>query len=56
MASEREIFDIVCSAVLTGDNVFDLMRHRAMLLTEPAVFATTSCPVADKQPGRGVHR
>jgi hypothetical protein len=56
MASEREIFDIVAAAVLTGDNVLDLMRHRAMLLTEPAVLATISCPVADKQPGSGVHR
>ena len=56
MASECEILYIVAAAVLTGDNVFDLMRHRAMLLTEPAVLATISCPVADKQPGSGVHR
>jgi hypothetical protein len=56
MASEREIFDIVAAAVLTGDNVFDLMRHRAMPLAKPAVLETISCPVADKQPGCGIHR
>jgi hypothetical protein len=56
MASERKIFDIIAAAVLTGDNVFDLMRHRAMLLAKLAVLATISCPVADKKPGSGIHR
>jgi len=40
MASKRGIFDIVAAAVPTGDNVFDLMRHRAMLLAKLAVLAT----------------
>ena len=56
MASEREIFDIIAAAVLTGDNVFDLMRHRAMLLAKLAVLATISCPVSNKKPGSGIHR
>jgi hypothetical protein len=56
MASEREIFDIIAAAVLTGDNVFDLMRRRAMLLAKLAVLATISCPVSDKKPGSGIHR
>jgi hypothetical protein len=51
MASERKIFNIIAAAVLTGDNVFDLMRRRAMLLAELAVLATISGPLADKQPG-----
>jgi hypothetical protein len=42
MASEREIFDIIAAAVLTGDYVLDLMRNRAMLLAKPAVLATIS--------------
>jgi hypothetical protein len=33
VASEREIFDNIGTAVLTGHNVFDLMRHDAVLLT-----------------------
>jgi hypothetical protein len=56
MASEREIFDIIAAAVLTGDYVLDLMRHRAMLLAKPAVLATISGPLADKQSGSGIHR
>ena len=56
MASERKIFDVIAAAVLTGDNVFDLMRHRAMLLAKPTVLATISCPVPDKKPGFGFHR
>jgi hypothetical protein len=40
VASEREIPDIVAAAVLTGDNVFDLMRHRAILLAKLAVLAS----------------
>ena len=55
MASERKIFDIIAAAMLTGDNVFDLMRYRAMLLAKLAVLTTTSCPVSDKKPGSGVH-
>ena len=56
MASERKIPDIIAAAVLTGDNVFDLMRHRAMLLAKLAVLATISCPVSDKKPDFGIHR
>ena len=55
MASERKIFNIIAAAVLTGDNVFDLMRRRAMLLAKLAVLATISGPLADKQPGSGIH-
>ena len=55
MASEREIFDIIAAAVLTGDNVLYLMRHRAVLLAKLAVLATVSSPVPDKQPGSGSH-
>jgi len=56
MASEREIFDIIAAAVLTRGNVFDLIRHRAMLLAKLAVLATISCPVSNKKPGSGIHR
>jgi len=56
MASECEILYIVAAAVLTGDNVFKLVRHRAMLLAKLAVLAAISRPVADKQPGSGIHR
>jgi hypothetical protein len=56
MASERKIFDIVAAAVLPGDNVFDLMRHHAMLLAKLAILAPISGPLADKQPGSGIHR
>jgi hypothetical protein len=55
MAREREIFDIIGASVLTGDYVLDLMRHRAMLLVKPAVLATISSPIPDKQPGSGIH-
>ena len=54
LASKREIFDIVAGAVLTSDYVLDLMRHRAMLLAKPAVLATISGPVTDKQPDSGI--
>jgi hypothetical protein len=56
MAGKSKIFDIIAAAVLTSDYVFDLMRHRAMLLAKLAVLATISSPLADKQPGSGIHR
>jgi len=56
MASEREIPDIIAATVLTGDNVFHLVRHRAMLLAKLAVLATISRPLSDKKPGSGIHR
>ena len=56
VASERKIFDLVAAAVLTGDNVFDLMRHRAMLLAKQTVFAMISRPVPDKKPDSGIQR
>ena len=56
MAGERKVFDIIAAAVLTGDNVFDLMWDRAMLLAEPTVLATILGPVPDKKPGSGIHR
>jgi len=55
MASEREISDIVAADVLTRDNVFDLMRYRAMLLAKPTVLATISGPVANKEPDPRTH-
>jgi hypothetical protein len=55
MASECKIFDIIGAAVLTGEHVFDLMRHRTMLLAKLAVFATISYPIADEEPGSGIH-
>jgi hypothetical protein len=56
VASEREILDVIAAAVLAGDNVFDLMRHRAKLLAKLAVLAAISCPVPDKKARSGVHR
>jgi hypothetical protein len=56
MAGKSRIFDIIAAAVLTSDYVFDLMRHRAMLLAKLAVLAAISGPLADKQPGSGIHR
>ena len=56
MAGKSKIFDIIAAAVLTGDNVFDLMRRRTMLLAKLAVLATISGPLADKQPDSGIHR
>ncbi len=56
MAGKRKIFDIIAAAVLTGDNVLDLMRHGAMLLAKLAVLATISGPVTDKKPRSGIHR
>ena len=56
MASESEIPDIIAAAVLASDDVFNLVRDRAVLLAKLAVFATIACPVADKQPGSGIHR
>jgi len=56
MARERKIFDIVDATVLTGHNVFDLMRHRAMLLAKQTVFAMISRPVPDKKPDSGIQR
>jgi hypothetical protein len=41
--------------MLPGDDVFYLMRHRAMLLSKPAVFATITSPAPDKEPGSGIH-
>jgi hypothetical protein len=42
--------------VLTGDNVFDVMRRRTVILPKLAVLATISCSLADKQPRFGIHR
>jgi len=41
---------IIAAVVRTSDNVFDLMRHRAVLLAKLAVPATIPCPAPDKKP------
>jgi hypothetical protein len=56
MASKREITEIVAPAVLTGDYVFDLMRHRAVRLAKPTVLAPICRPGADEKPRGGIHR
>jgi hypothetical protein len=56
VAGKSEIFSLIAAAVLTGDNVFDVMRRRTVLLPDLAVLFTISCPLADKQPRFGIHR
>ncbi len=56
MAGERRIFDIIATAMLTGDNVFDVMRHCAVVLVKQSALATTSGPLPNKRPGSGIHR
>ena len=55
MAGERQILDIIGAPVLAGNNVFALVRNRAVLLTKPTVLATISGPAPDEQPGSGIH-
>lgn len=55
MAGERQIPDIAGAPVLAGNNVFNLVRDRAVLLARPTILATISGSAADKQPGFRVH-
>jgi len=55
-AGQSKLFGIVAAPMLPGDDVFDLMRHRAMLLSKPAVLATITGPVPYQEPGCGIHR
>jgi len=55
VACERQIFRIAGSAVLLRDDVLDMVPQLALLLTQPAVFATLVCATADKVPRCRVH-
>ncbi len=55
VAGERQILNFVGAPVLACNDVFDLVRDRAMLLTKPTLLATIAGPAAHKQPRFGIH-
>lgn len=55
VARQRQVVGFVGTAVLFGDNVFDVMRQCTMLLGEQTVFTTILCPSPDEIVGRGIH-
>ncbi len=50
MAGQREVVRVVRSAVLPGDDVFDVVCQRAVLLPEQAIFAAIVRAAADQFP------
>jgi hypothetical protein len=46
LASERQIFDSVRTAVLPGDYMLDVVREAAVFLREKTVFAAVVRPPA----------
>ena len=57
MAGESQIFHGVLAAMLLGDDMFDVKRHRRLVVTmEMAVFALTARTCNDKPAQRRIHQ
>jgi hypothetical protein len=55
VAGQREIVNVIAPAVLFGDDMLDVVRQLAVLLTQQAILATVVSPAADKVPRGGIH-
>ena len=55
MARQRQIIGAVRTAVLFGDDMFDVMLQLAELLTQAAVLATLVGTATDEGPLRLIH-
>ena len=56
MASQSEIRRIVGAAVLSGDDVLDVVFESAMFLAEQAVLTCILCAISDKFAHTRVHK
>jgi hypothetical protein len=55
MASQRKVSDIIQSAVLPGDHVFNVMGQFAISLVKAAVFAPLASPLTDEPADTSFH-
>jgi hypothetical protein len=56
VAGQREIANVVAPAVLSGDDMLDVVRQPAVLLAQQAILATIIRSSPDKVPRGGIHR
>jgi len=56
MACERKVIDIIRTAMLPSNHMFDVMYEFAIVLVKPAILASLSSPVTDELPASGIHR
>jgi hypothetical protein len=54
MACQREIVDIVGAAMLSGNNMLDMVQQFTMTLVQPAIFAPLSGSLAHEPAGCGI--
>ena len=55
VARQCEIIRIIGAAVLSRDDVLNMMDQSAMFLLQPAVFATLASPPPNEVPRRRIH-
>jgi hypothetical protein len=55
VARQCEIIWIIGAAVLSRDDVLNMMDQSAMFLLQPAVFATLASPPPNEVPRRRIH-
>jgi hypothetical protein len=56
VAGQRQIVNVIAPTVLFGDDMLNVVRQLAVLLTQQAIFTTVIRPAADKVPCGGIHR
>ena len=54
MACECEILDVVCAAVLPGNQVLNMVHEFAIVLMRPTILTPLSRPLSDEPPRSGV--
>jgi hypothetical protein len=56
MACQRQVIDIIGTAMLPGNHVLYVMQEFAIVLVKPAILTSISSPLTDEPPGSGIHR
>jgi hypothetical protein len=56
MACQRQVIDIIGTAMLPGNHVLYVVQEFAIVLVKPAILTSISSPLTDEPPGSGIHR
>ncbi len=56
MAGQSQVVGVVATAVLSRNDVLNMMFERTVLLLQEAVLAAVYCAAADQLPRGGIHR
>ena len=54
MACQCEILDVICAAVLTGNDMLNMVQEFAVVLMEPTILTPLSGPLSNEAPGSSV--